>query len=93
MLGKTRIESAPDGRRPISLAVKRAGEPSAGNRHARFEVAGAGNQFRTYGVMAPVLIVDPETKLWIRIEEVLEGHSSGVSTGFSPLKTFARSFV
>jgi len=43
-LGKTRIESAPDGRRPISLAVKRAGEPSAGNRHARFEVAGAGNQ-------------------------------------------------
>ena len=44
MLGKTRIESAPDGRCPISLAVKRAGEPSAGNRHARFEVAGAGNQ-------------------------------------------------
>jgi len=43
-LGKTRIESAPDGRRPISLAVKRAGEPSAGNRHAGFEVAGAGNQ-------------------------------------------------
>jgi hypothetical protein len=33
-------KSAPDGRRPISSAVKRAGEPSAGNRHARFEVAG-----------------------------------------------------
>ena len=30
---------------------------------------------------APVLIVDPETKLWIRIEEVLEGHSSGVFAG------------
>jgi len=44
VLGKTRIESAPDGRRPISLAGKRAGEPSAGNGHARFEVAGAGNQ-------------------------------------------------
>jgi len=44
VLGKTRIESAPDGRRPISLAVKRAGEPSAGNGHAGFEVAGAGNQ-------------------------------------------------
>src|SRR5215831_3551238 len=54
MLGKTRIESAPDGRRPISLAVKRAGEPSAGNRHARFEVAGVGNQLRTYGAIAPV---------------------------------------
>jgi len=44
VLGKTRIESAPDGRRPISLAGKRAGEPSAGNRHAGFEVAGDGNQ-------------------------------------------------
>ena len=54
MLGKARIESAADGRRPISLVVKRAGEPSAGNRHARFEVAGAGNQLRTYGAMAPV---------------------------------------
>ena len=41
---ETRIESASDGRRHISLAVKRAGEPSAGNRHARFDVAGAGNQ-------------------------------------------------
>jgi len=41
---QTRIESASDGRRHISLAVKRAGEPSAGNRHARFDVAGAGNQ-------------------------------------------------
>ena len=30
---------------------------------------------------APVLIVDPETKLWIRREEVLERHSSGVSAG------------
>jgi hypothetical protein len=43
--------------------------------------------------MAPALIVDPETKLWIRIEEVLEDYSSRVSTGFSPLKTFDRSFV
>src|SRR6516162_7990820 len=48
MLGKARIESAPDGRRPISLDVKRAGEPSAGNRHARFEVAGAGNQLTVW---------------------------------------------
>jgi hypothetical protein len=35
-----RIKSTSNGRRHISLAVKRAGEPSAGNRHARFDVAG-----------------------------------------------------
>jgi hypothetical protein len=40
-----RIESTSDWRHHISLAVKRAGEPSAGNRHARFDVAGAGNGF------------------------------------------------
>jgi hypothetical protein len=40
-----RIESATDWRRHISFAEKRAGEPSAGNRHARFDVAGAGNGF------------------------------------------------
>ena len=39
-----RIESASDWRRHISFAVKRAGEPSAGNRHARFDVAGAGKE-------------------------------------------------
>jgi len=38
-----RIEGASDWRHRISFAVKRAGEPSAGNRHARFDVAGAGN--------------------------------------------------
>ena len=61
-----RIESTSNGRRHISLAAKRAGEPSAGNRHARFDVAGAGNGVghlttapvldptgRTYGETAP----------------------------------------
>jgi hypothetical protein len=43
--GLARIESIPDWRHPINFVVKRAGEPSAGNRHARFEVAGAGNRF------------------------------------------------
>ena len=44
---------------------------------------GNGEQWigRTYGATAPVLIVGPETKLCIRIEEVLEVHSSGVSAG------------
>jgi hypothetical protein len=38
---------------PITLDVKHTGKPSAGNLHAGFEVAGAGNQL--YGAMAPVL--------------------------------------
>jgi hypothetical protein len=63
-----RIESTSNGRRHISLTAKRAGEPSVGNRHARFDVAGAGNGVghlttapvldptgRTYGAKAPVL--------------------------------------
>ena len=38
-----RVESIPDLLGRIILAVKRAGERSAGNRHAPFDVAGAGN--------------------------------------------------
>ena len=53
---ETRIESASDGRRHISLAVKRAGEPSAGNRHARFDVAGAGNGV---GHLTTAPVLDP----------------------------------
>jgi hypothetical protein len=44
--------------------------------------------------MNGILIVDPETKLWIPREEVLGGHPDGVDLGgFSPLKTFASTFV
>jgi len=39
-----RIESAPNWLRPINLLAKRAGERSAGNLHAPFDVAGDGNQ-------------------------------------------------
>ena len=38
-----RVESMADLLGRIILAAKRAGERSAGNRHAPFEVAGAGN--------------------------------------------------
>jgi hypothetical protein len=49
---------------------------------------------RTYGAKAPVLIVDPETNLYIGIEEeVQKATRQECSQGFSPLKTFARSFV
>ena len=39
------IESTAHWLRPINLLVKRAGERSAGNLHAPFDVAGDGNQF------------------------------------------------
>jgi hypothetical protein len=39
----TTAESAPSLRGPITLDVKRAGKRSAGNLHAAFDVAGAGN--------------------------------------------------
>ena len=41
---KIRIESTTDSIRLINLLVKRAGERSAGNPHAPFDVAGDGNQ-------------------------------------------------
>src|SRR6266481_8704643 len=39
-----RIESTSNRLRPINLLAKRAGERSAGNLHAPFDVAGDGNQ-------------------------------------------------
>jgi hypothetical protein len=51
-----RIESTPNGRRHISLAAKRIGEPSAENRHARFDVAGAGNGV---GHLTTAPVLDP----------------------------------
>ena len=39
----TEAESAPSLIGPITLDVKRAGKRSAGNPHAAFDVAGAGN--------------------------------------------------
>src|SRR5260370_14007062 len=39
-----RIESTSNRLRPINLSAKRAGERSAGNLHAPFDVAGDGNQ-------------------------------------------------
>ena len=56
-----RIESASDWRRHISFAVKRAGEPSAGNRHARFDVAGAGNGLFGAPRQSSTLQTEPET--------------------------------
>jgi hypothetical protein len=78
--------------------MKQTGKPSAGNPHAGFDVAGAGNGLTVQLVRhsqrkrgetdrlnlqsaAPVLIVNPETKLYIGIEEVSEGHSVGVFAG------------
>src|SRR5262250_3914651 len=49
-----RVERLPAALGRINLAVKRAGERSAGNRHAPFEVAGAGNGI-SHGFTAPVL--------------------------------------
>ena len=49
-----RVESLPAAFGRINLAVKRAGERSAGNRHAPFDVAGAGNGI-SHGFTAPVL--------------------------------------
>ena len=49
-----RVESLPAALGRINLAVKRAGERSAGNRHAPFDVAGAGNGI-SHGFTAPVL--------------------------------------
>ena len=49
-----RVESLPAAPGRINLAVKRAGERSAGNRHAPFDVAGAGNGI-SHGFTAPVL--------------------------------------
>src|SRR5713226_6847436 len=39
-----RIDSTSNWLRPINLSAKRAGERSAGNLHAPFDVAGDGNQ-------------------------------------------------
>jgi len=39
----TTAESAPNRIGPITLGVKRAGKRRAGNPHAAFDVAGAGN--------------------------------------------------
>src|SRR5713226_3605047 len=39
-----RIDSTSNWLRPINLLAKRAGERSAGNLHAPFDVAGDGNQ-------------------------------------------------
>ena len=49
-----RVERLPAALGRINLAVKRAGERSAGNRHAPFDVAGAGNGI-SHGFTAPVL--------------------------------------
>jgi len=49
-----RVEGLPAAPGRINLAVKRAGERSAGNRHAPFDVAGAGNGI-SHGFTAPVL--------------------------------------
>jgi len=49
-----RVESQPAELGRINLAVKRAGERSAANRHAPFDVAGAGNGISP-GITAPVL--------------------------------------
>ena len=49
-----RVERLPAALGRINLAVKRAGERSAGNRHAPFDVAGAGNG-SSHGFTAPVL--------------------------------------
>ena len=43
---KISIESTSNWLRPINLHAKRAGERSAGNLHAPFDVAGDGNQLR-----------------------------------------------
>lgn len=50
---------------PITLAAKHAGERSAGNPHAPFEVAGAGNVTMAAGLRATVKTVDqpPEPKV------------------------------
>ena len=48
-----RIESTSNRLRPINLFAKRAGERSAGNPHAPFDVAGNGNQLtvRLVGIL------------------------------------------
>jgi hypothetical protein len=43
---------------PITLAAKHAGERSAGNPHAPFEVAGAGNVTMAAGLRATAKAVD-----------------------------------
>src|SRR6266481_933816 len=48
-----RIESTSNRLRPINLLAKRAGERSAGNLHAPFDVAGNGNQLTVRLVRHP----------------------------------------
>jgi len=60
-----RVERLPAALGRINLAVKRAGERSAGNRHAPFDVAGAGNGI-SHGFTAPVL--DPTDVVGLETE-------------------------